>query len=157
MPALAPTALITVLAGRQEPHVITQTVAQEFTTYTTIVTLGLIPTDDAGGNARPVDPAPPSGGGGGISSAQLGAILGGVVAFVVILLVACFCCGGRRRQVRSYSRGSSEASYPNVEPPQPRVRRPPPVVERVPGGPKFPTYRAIPIPNPRNPRVRHYQ
>ncbi|KAH8650454.1 hypothetical protein BGZ61DRAFT_487849 [Ilyonectria robusta] len=31
--------------------------------------------------------------------------------------------------------------------------RPPPVVERIPGGPKFPKYRAIPIPNPRRPPV----
>ncbi|KAH7162174.1 hypothetical protein B0J13DRAFT_535329 [Dactylonectria estremocensis] len=35
------------------------------------------------------------------------------------------------------------------------VQRPPPVVERIPGGPKFPTYRAIPIPNPRRPTVPH--
>lgn len=30
---------------------------------------------------------------------------------------------------------------------------PPPAVERIPGGPKNPTYRALPIPNPRKPKV----
>lgn len=33
------------------------------------------------------------------------------------------------------------------------VQRPPPVAERIPGGPQYPTYRAIPIANPRSPRL----
>ncbi|KAG9259129.1 uncharacterized protein F5Z01DRAFT_642393 [Emericellopsis atlantica] len=52
--------------------------------------------------------------------------------------------------------------------PPPRAARPPPVrvsqsvresvrvSERIPGGPRYPTYKAIPIPNPRNnPKVKH--
>jgi hypothetical protein len=45
---------------------------------------------------------------------------------------------------------------PSVVRPSPvQSQWPPPVAERIPGGPKFPTYRAIPIPNPRRPNVVH--
>ncbi|KAL7902966.1 hypothetical protein HDV63DRAFT_362736 [Trichoderma sp. SZMC 28014] len=43
---------------------------------------------------------------------------------------------------------TKKASVP-VQTPAPAV-----VSERIPGGPKFPSYRAIPISNPRNPQIR---
>jgi hypothetical protein len=151
------------LAARQEPYVVTQTIVQDLATYTTVVTLGTIPTDKAGADGRHDDRDTSGGGGGGgggsgISSGQLGAIIGGVAALVLIALVICLCCS-RGRSARPYDDSSHASSIIAVEVPDPRrpggIRRPPPAAERVPGGPRYPTYRAIPIPNPRNPAVRH--
>ena len=154
MPILTHTLSLTGLAERQEPHVITQTIVQDFTTYTTLITLGTIPTDDAGSDGRHNN-VEPSGDSGGISSGELGAILGGVAAFVLISIIVCLCCTRSRRNVRVYDYSSYATSSIAVDVHTTRVRRPPPVAERIPGGPKFPTYRAIPIPNPRNPTVRY--
>ncbi|KAK7408351.1 hypothetical protein QQX98_009499 [Neonectria punicea] len=157
------------LAIRQEVHVITQTLSWAHTTFTTHVTLGGEPTDttQATDNHQ---------GAGGLSDAQIGAIVGSVVGtFVLVVAILCCCCQRRPRPVRHNSRrsyASYSSSYmegfPEPAPPpkgywrrtpQPSpVQWPPPVAERVPervpGGPKFPTYRANPIPNPRKP-TRH--
>ncbi|PTB75551.1 hypothetical protein M440DRAFT_1256914 [Trichoderma longibrachiatum ATCC 18648] len=54
--------------------------------------------------------------------------------------------------VRSKKKASSSSKKKNkdasVQEPAPAV-----VAERIPGGPKYPTYRAIPISNPRNPQI----
>ncbi|KAK1249661.1 hypothetical protein MKX08_009664 [Trichoderma sp. CBMAI-0020] len=46
-------------------------------------------------------------------------------------------------------KSSSKKASVSVQTPAPAV-----VSERIPGGPKFPSYRAIPISNPRNPQIR---
>ncbi|KAJ4268906.1 hypothetical protein NW762_002977 [Fusarium torreyae] len=152
---------------RQEAQVVTQTVYLPTTTYTTHVTLGVV---SATATDRPVVTSQHSGD--GLSSAQIGAIVGSIVGvFILAFIVVCCCCRRPRRPVKrhrsyrsSYSGsddGWSEA-WPDenwtrpvpipVGRPTP-VQFPPPVAQReqIPGGPKFPTYRAIPIPNPRRP------
>jgi hypothetical protein len=149
-----------VLELRQEAHVITQTLTRDGMTITTIVTLGTVPTDttDNGGTAPDADIYGHDNG--GLSSAELGAIIGSVAAFVLLLIIGFFCfANSRRRRVAVYD-DSSYGSGSFVEVSRTRTgprlpRRPPPVAERIPGGPKYPTYRALPIKNPRNPRVRH--
>lgn len=46
-------------------------------------------------------------------------------------------------------KSSTKKASVSVQTPAPAV-----VSERIPGGPKFPSYRAIPISNPRNPQIR---
>lgn len=46
-------------------------------------------------------------------------------------------------------KSSTKKAGVSVQTPAPAV-----VSERIPGGPKFPSYRAIPISNPRNPQIR---
>ncbi|KAM0345769.1 hypothetical protein ACHAPU_006122 [Fusarium lateritium] len=160
-------------AVRQEAQVITRTVSLPTTTYTTLVTLGVV---SAPATDRPVAVTSQHSGD-GLTSVQIGAITGSIVGvFVLACVVVCCCCRRPRRQVRRHrsSRSSYEGSsdgwsdaMPNedwtrpVPVPVPFGRRPTPVQypspvaqrgqmrEQVPGGPKFPTYRAIPIPNPR--------
>ncbi|KEY72476.1 hypothetical protein S7711_05151 [Stachybotrys chartarum IBT 7711] len=157
--------------ARQEPHVLTQTIIREFTTFTTVVTLGVIPTNDPSGeppsDESSSDSASAGGGGGGdgLNSLELGAILGSVFGVVVIVLLWYCCCYTpvtprtsyeyRMHEYDSYRKSTGHVV--DDAPTRPSApRRPPPVAERIPGGPRYPTYRAIPIPNPRNPRVRHY-
>ncbi|KAH7188184.1 uncharacterized protein B0J16DRAFT_336571 [Fusarium flagelliforme] len=147
---------------RQEAQVITQTVVLPSTTYTTHVTLS---TD------RPAVPVTSQHSGDGLTSAEIGAIVGSVVgAFILAFIVVCCCCR-RRPRVKTVKRRRSERSYSGSEddwsvvmphenwtrpvpvpvrgPTPVQYPRPAAVREQVPGGPKFPTYRAIPIPNPR--------
>lgn len=106
----------------------------------------------------------------GLTDGQIGAIVGSIVGFsiIVFLLVCCVVNNRRRYYARHHhhhhhSRSSSGTSSMVGDPP---VKKPPPVRvresvrvterARIPGGPRYPTYRAIPIPNPRkNPKVRH--
>uniref|UniRef100_A0A0D2XES9 Uncharacterized protein n=1 Tax=Fusarium oxysporum (strain Fo5176) TaxID=660025 RepID=A0A0D2XES9_FUSOF len=140
--------------ARQEVQVITQTVYLPTTTYTTQVTLGVA---SAPATDRPVVTSQHSGD--GLSSAQIGAIIGSIVGVFVLAFVV----PKKRRSYRSsyadFSDGWSERMPHEgwtrpvpipVARPVP-VQFPSPVVQReqIPGGPKFPTYRAIPIPNPR--------
>ncbi|KAL7920186.1 hypothetical protein ACQKWADRAFT_165606 [Trichoderma austrokoningii] len=46
-------------------------------------------------------------------------------------------------------KSSTKKTSVSVQTPAPAV-----VTERIPGGPKFPSYRAVPISNPRNPQIR---
>lgn len=120
----------------------------------------------------------------GLTDAQIGAMVGAILGFIIIGLTFIFCCLRYRRNRRlwriyqqqqrrnskrytvttDYSYTSSVTDVPpSPKKPAPvKTKRrsadypPPPPKERIPGGPKFPTYRAIPIPNPReNPSVRH--
>ncbi|KAF4968398.1 hypothetical protein FSARC_4195 [Fusarium sarcochroum] len=153
---------------RQEAQVVTQTVYLPSTTYTTHVTLGVV---SATATDRPVVTSQHSGD--GLSSAQIGAIVGSVVGvFILAFLVVCCCCRRPRRPVKRHR--SSRSSYsgsdgdgwsdawpdenwtrpvplPTGRPTPVQFPRPVAQREQIPGGPKFPTYRAIPIPNPRRP------
>ncbi|VTT61097.1 unnamed protein product [Fusarium fujikuroi] len=140
--------------ARQEVQVITQTVSLPTTTYTTQVTLGVA---SAPATDRPVVTSQHSGD--GLSSAQIGAIIGCIVGVFVLAFIV----PKKRRSYRSSYADSSDGwseRMPNenwVRPVPIPVARPVPVQfpspvvqrEQIPGGPKYPTYRAIPIPNPR--------
>jgi hypothetical protein len=143
------------LVARQEPHVVTQTIVREFTTLTTVITLGTIPTNNADPPPAPANEARDDSGasGGGLNNLEIGAILGSIVAAIsVIAMWYCYCyLPGTKRRLIQYESSYSEESMVYMSP-----RRPPPVAEMVPGGPRYPTYRAIPIPNPRNPPVQHH-
>lgn len=154
---------------REEPHVITQTISKLSTTFTTVVTLGGGPTGYSGDQVEPeADIYGGSGDGSGLTNVQIGAIAGSSVAFIVILVIT-WCCilqarrraevgdeyesdyslhDGSSRSSSSRSRSRSRSRGPMPRPPQ-RAR------VNIPGGPKFPTYRALPIRNPRtNPSLR---
>lgn len=149
--------------SRQDARVITQTLSWQQTTFTTTVTLGGPPTDGANPQANIYGSSSSK----GLSTGEVGAIVGSVVGFFSILLLLCFCLAQRKRKARArrprtyyYDSGSYyKGSIIDDMPPRPsrvRIQRPPPVAERIPGGPRWPTYRAIPIPNPRNhPQVPH--
>jgi hypothetical protein len=131
------------LADRQEPHVITQTIIQASVTYTTLLTLGTtMPTREPEVTESHSE--------NGISSLELGGILGAIVGAVVLFILCCFCCGGKTRQVTSYIHEDRSASNRS------QIQHPPAAAEQIPGGPRFPTYRAVPIPNPRDPQAHHY-
>ncbi|KAF4456026.1 hypothetical protein F53441_1747 [Fusarium austroafricanum] len=151
--------------ARQEAQVITQTVYLPTTTYTTHVTLGVV-SASAPATDRPVVPSQHSGD--GLSSAQIGAIIGSVVGVFIIAFILICCCRrpkpvkkkrSHRYSSDGWSDGWSDAMpHENWTRPVPipvarpiPVQYPSPVAQReqIPGGPKFPTYRAIPIPNPR--------
>ncbi|KAL6866534.1 hypothetical protein ACO1O0_002646 [Amphichorda felina] len=112
----------------------------------------------------------------GLTSAQIGAIVGSIFGFAaLVLIILCCVVIQRRRRYYYYSHyrhhhhhhhrhehSSSDSSStidgsPPERPPPVRVRATMTERERVriPGGPRYPTYRAIPIPNPRKPKVRH--
>ncbi|KJZ76503.1 hypothetical protein HIM_04232 [Hirsutella minnesotensis 3608] len=153
--ALETQPLITLLS-RQEPkqHAITQTLTRPETTLTTVVVLGSatasFPTE------TPSNTNQVPGSGSGLSSLQLGAILGSVAALVVILIAAGICHAQRRpnRPVveydyySSYGTSSFSDDLPNHKQPK-KPRYPPRMAEVIPGGAPFPTYRAVPIKNPR--------
>ncbi|CAH0052529.1 unnamed protein product [Clonostachys solani] len=102
----------------------------------------------------------------GLTSAEIGAMVGAIIGFTVIVLFTIFCCINRSR-VRRHRRRSDDDEIIRVEK-LPRHPNPPlqhPLMAKVrwsqrdfnnveggliPGGPKYPTYRALPIPNPRN-------
>ncbi|KAF7560428.1 hypothetical protein G7046_g3716 [Stylonectria norvegica] len=165
------------LGIRQDYYVITQTLTWGDTVFTTHVTLGSAPTD-------PPTQASHHDNSSSLTNAQIGAIAGSITG-VFLLVVMLFCCCRRPipPPKRSSNRSSYSSSYivddspepwpqqpfhrpapvyqnsatyrsPSVVPRTP-VQRPPPVPELIPGGPKYPTYRANPIPNPRNPTVPH--
>jgi hypothetical protein len=151
-----------VLGSRDEPHVITQTITRLTTTFTTVVTLGGGPTNYSGDQIEPeADIYGGSGDGSGLTNVQLGAIIGSSIAFVLILVITWCCILQARRRledgettVSDYSLyDSSRSSSPRSQSPAPRP--PPRARVNIPGGPKYPTYRAIPVRNPRaNPSVR---
>ncbi|KAK0388908.1 hypothetical protein NLU13_2485 [Sarocladium strictum] len=150
------------LVPRAEPHVITQTITRLTTTFTTAVTLGGGPTNYSGDEVEPkADIYGGSGDGSGLTNVQLGAIIGSSVAFVLILVITWCCMIQARRRLEAGESGSSDysltdssrSSSPRSQSPRPRP--PPRARVNIPGGPKFPTYRALPVRNPRaNPSLR---
>lgn len=142
--------------ARQEPHVVTQTLTRQATTLVTRVTLGS--TGTAAPTGLVVPDADIEGNGHGLSSAQLGAILGSIAAVVVLIIVAGICFANKKKPRTavyqgygsSYGTSSTSDSLPSRSRPK-KPRYPPRVVELIPGGSPYPTYRAIPIQNPRNP------
>ena len=111
------------------------------------------------------------GGHDGLTSAQIGAIVGSILGFAALVLIVVCCVIVTRRRAAYYYHhhhhhhrsSSASSSMAGIPPP---LNKPPPVRVRatmterervrIPGGPKYPTYRAIPIPNPRrHPKVRH--
>lgn len=148
---------------RDEPHVITQTITRVTTTFTTVVTLGGGPTSWSGNQVDPdADIYGGSGDGSGLTNVQLGAIIGSSIAFVAILIITWCCILQARRRLEAgdvsgsdYSLyDSSRSSSPRSHGP-PRPRPPPRARVNIPGGPKYPTYRAMPVRNPRaNPSLR---
>ncbi|PHH89724.1 hypothetical protein CDD83_5421 [Cordyceps sp. RAO-2017] len=139
-------------AARQEQHVVAQTLTRQATTVTTLVTLG------AAGPATSVADVRPDiniyGTQQGLSSEQLGAILGSIAGAVVIIIVAGICLANRRRGRAAVDSDDVTSSYgtPSIVdslPPPRRPRYPPRTAELIPGGAPYPTYRAVPIQNPR--------
>lgn len=152
------------LEARQAPHVITQTITKPYTTLITLVTLGNPPTEAPASDSSSSDSS--YGESHGLSNGEIGAIIGSSIGFVFLVLLLWWCCTRRRRgprisQTRSYTTYDTtyiiedDEEMEHTSRRKPTIPRPPPVAERIPGGPRYPTYRAIPIPNPRNPRVRH--
>ncbi|VUC22000.1 unnamed protein product [Clonostachys rosea] len=101
----------------------------------------------------------------GLTSGEIGAIIGAIIGFTVIVLFIICCCINRSRRRHHHRRSDDDEIVRVVKLP----RHPPPLqhplmakvrwsqrdftnVEGglIPGGPKYPTYRALPIPNPRN-------
>ncbi|KAK2616528.1 hypothetical protein QQS21_000571 [Conoideocrella luteorostrata] len=137
---------------------VTQTVVQPAfsrpaQTITTVVTLGPSPTGGADSGDH---------GSKGLTNLQLGAIIGSIAILVVIGITTGICMSGGKKKpaepVHEYyttispsSSSSSSSRHSKKHRSKKHPRRPPPVAERIPGGPKYPTYRAIPIPNPREP------
>ena len=156
MPVMTTTPQDLRLEARQTGEdVITQTLARQSTTFIALVTLGPSGTT----TPEPSSPNPEAniyGQNDGLSGAQIGAIVGSIVgAAFLIILIWMYYMARRNRVVvvDEYDYSSYETSYfgdESISTP----RRPPEAAERIPGGPRFPNYRAIPIPNPRYPRVR---
>lgn len=177
----APTEAPSPLHIRQNDfHILTQTLIRPSTTVVTTITLFTI--EPAATETIAVVPLPVSHHH-GLSGVQIGAILGSVVGVVVLLLIIGLCYVGQRRisvtaedekKKKKKKGGGSSRTTRNIyeyteediyyKPSRRKsssrrasvtVQVPAPVVvsERIPGGPKFPTYRAIPISNPRNPQV----
>ncbi|CAG9992790.1 unnamed protein product [Clonostachys byssicola] len=97
----------------------------------------------------------------GLTSGEIGAMVGAIIGFTIIVLFTIFCCINRSR-VRRHRHRSDDDEIIRVEK---LPRRPNPTLQHplmakrdfsnvegglIPGGPKYPTYRALPIPNPRN-------
>ncbi|KAM0256115.1 hypothetical protein ACHAQJ_005202 [Trichoderma viride] len=179
----APTEAPSPLNIRQnEFHILTQTVIRPSTTFVTTITLGTI--ESVASSTIAAVPLPVShhhGLSGGQIGAILGSVVGVVVLLLVIGF--CYVGRKKttvayeeekvkkrkRRSTRSTrsTRGIYEYTEEDVyyTPPKRKsstkkvsvsVQTPAPVIvsERIPGGPKFPSYRAIPISNPRNPQIR---
>ncbi|KAH6606970.1 hypothetical protein Trco_006123 [Trichoderma cornu-damae] len=178
----APTEAPSPLHIRQnEFHIITQTLIRPSTTITTTITLGTI--EPVATSTIAVVPLPVShhhGLSGGQIGAILGSVVGVVV---LLLIVGFCYVGSRRmpityeeekvekrkkrkgggtRTTRGIYEYTEEAVYYTTPKGKSSSRKdtvyvqtPDPVVisERIPGGPKFPTYRAVPIANPRNPQI----
>ncbi|EQL01411.1 hypothetical protein G6O67_003372 [Ophiocordyceps sinensis] len=134
-------------------HVVTQTITRQATTLTTTITLAPANT--------PRPDAPIYGAQQGLSSLQLGAILGSVAVAAVVILAAGICWTHRRRAravpVAEYSYHYDGDTYTYYTPssdsvPSKRPRYPPPVADFIPGCDRYPTYKALPIKNPRDPR-----
>lgn len=143
---ILPTAihLLQVLA-RQDSPIITQILTQPArpaATVTTLVTLG--PTSTAAATHH---------GPNGLTHVQFGAIIGCVAAVVVMAIAAgiCLSSGGKTRNQDAHiyyaetTTTSSSSSGYSKKKRHKHPRRPPPVAERIPGGPKYPTYRAVPV------------
>lgn len=150
---------------RQEiSGVITQTLTRSYTTFTTHVTLGPGPTLSSTTSSSTAQSTPTDVAAHhhhhrhALTAAELGGILGSVAALVIILIAVGICLTStsdpeEENDYSSYTTTSTEEYY------RPRSkkgpRKPPRVAERIPGGPKFPTYRAVPISNSGIPPVRH--
>ncbi|RDA94355.1 hypothetical protein CP533_3783 [Ophiocordyceps camponoti-saundersi (nom. inval.)] len=134
-----------------QEHVITQTLTGPSKTITTIVVLGTTA-------AAPRDEIRPEselyGSQKGLSGAQLGAILGSIAAAIAILVTIAVCLSSRRKRKTEsvYIDNNRTTEAPSVVEryswATERERYPP---ELIPGGAPYPTYRAVPIRNPRNP------
>ncbi|KAF5013008.1 hypothetical protein FDECE_955 [Fusarium decemcellulare] len=177
---MATTAAPHIKAIRQEAQVITQTVSLPSTTFTTHVTLGVAATDRPDPVVTSHH-SNPNGLTDAQIGAIAGTVVGVFLLVLIVLCCCCRQRSRHPREVtivteRRRKRGSYGSSYasdgwsepsplqgewirpipmPTPRPmPQPTpVQHPAPVYqpEQIPGGPKYPTYRAIPIPNPRNP------
>ncbi|KAK5989727.1 hypothetical protein PT974_07986 [Cladobotryum mycophilum] len=180
LPETTPAPVADSLEIRQAFRVVTQTLIRQSTTITTTLTLGSeIPTSSPAPLTTPTAAPPPPAAHHHhhphLTGGQVAGILCGVIGLVVILLIVGIFYINTSRLPITYepekdnkSQRTNPSSYryveeiyytsrkkkkrrssSSVEP----LQRPPPVVERVPGGPKFPTYRALPISNPRNPQA----
>ncbi|PWI70178.1 hypothetical protein PCL_00322 [Purpureocillium lilacinum] len=162
--------------ARQEPRVFTQTLTRPATTLVTLITLGSTPSTSSSSSSSSPSPTASlvvpanSGGKHGLSSVQLGAILGSIAAVVVLVIVAGICLANktppRKRHTYVYqdwstsssggSHGSSSTSSSSTakskkKPPPKGPKRPSRPPQLIPGGAPYPTYKAVPIPNPRKP------
>ncbi|KAL7791554.1 hypothetical protein V8C37DRAFT_141916 [Trichoderma ceciliae] len=178
----APTEAPSTLHIRQnEFHILTQTLIRPSTTITTTLTLGTIePVATSTIAVVPLPVSHHHGLSGGQIGAILGSIVGVVVLLLIVGF--CYVGSRRvpityeeekeekkrKKQGRGSTRntrGVHEYTEETVYYTPPRrksssrkvsvsVQTPAPAVvsERIPGGPKFPTYRAVPISNPRNPQ-----
>ncbi|RDA85544.1 hypothetical protein CP532_3305 [Ophiocordyceps camponoti-leonardi (nom. inval.)] len=149
------TAVLSQAVAQGQEHVITQTLTEPFTTITTLVFLG------TSAAAAPDEIRPESelyGSQKGLSGAQLGAILGSIAAAIAILVTIAVCLSSKRKRQRKkksesvYNDNNSTTEAPSVVErfswAAEQERYPP---ELIPGGAPYPTYRAVPIRNPRNP------
>ncbi|RFU76662.1 hypothetical protein TARUN_5602 [Trichoderma arundinaceum] len=179
----APTEAPSLLQIRQnEFHILTQTLIRASTTFTTVITLGTIePVATSTIAVVPLPVSHHHGLSGGQIGAILGSVVGVVVLLLIVGF--CYVGRRRmpityeeetveKKKKRkggsssSTTRGLYEYTEDTVYYTVPKrksssrkvkvaVQTPAPVViaERIPGGPKFPTYRAVPISNPRNPQI----
>jgi hypothetical protein len=169
MAAAVPTPAVFVV--REDVEVITQTITRPYTTLITLVTLGLErPTPSPTPSPEPVEHEPQTHSEHtGLTNAEIGAIVGAIIGFVIIVLGLIYCFADYKRDLpdpvyykQTYSYGDSQSSngyrtpsvYDDARVKKPRKakvhRHHNAEPEYIPGGPKYPAYRAIPIPNPRN-------
>jgi hypothetical protein len=165
-----------------EPYIFTQTIIRPSTTFVTTITLGTIePVTTSTAAVVPLPISHHHGLSGGQIGAILGSVVGVVV---LLLIVGFCYVGSKRtpdtyeeEKVKKRKRRSSRSTHSTrgiyqyteedvyYAPPKRKsstrkvsvsVQTPAPAVisEKIPGGPKFPSYRAIPISNPRNPQIR---
>lgn len=136
----------------QQPDVVTQTIIRQSATLTTALVLGTGAVPATSNPSAPDVGAKMNGQLQSISSAEIGAILGCVVAFVFVAIGGCICYCNRRRPKQRYycsesGRGGSSYDGLHYDEKATLPRRPPKVAEFIPGGPEFPTYRAVPSSN----------
>ncbi|KAH8123360.1 hypothetical protein FP744_10005570 [Trichoderma asperellum] len=164
--------------------ILTQTVVRPSTTFVTTITFGAIePAATSTAAAIPVPISHHHGLSGGEIGAILGSVVGVVVLALIIGFCYVgnkrTAAANEEEKVKKRKRrnshstrssthgvyqyseedvyyytapkkkSSSKKASVSVQTPAPAV-----VSERIPGGPKFPSYRAIPISNPRNPQIR---
>lgn len=101
----------------------------------------------------------------GLTDAQIGIMVGCIVGFTLIVLTLIFCVLNRKRQHPVHRHRSVKHHSGSYTPSVVEISMPPPSQMRdheasprewIPGGPRYPTYKAIPIRNPRKPpAVRH--